>query len=772
MQKFTNRMKQLLLLSAVLLFTQGLNAQLTNPRSSLISVTTADGAMLETVGVDAGFGNVRDLYCPGTATTGESMMMLGEGCEAISEDLAGRVAFIDRGSCSFDEKCLNAQNAGATAVVICNNVAEAPFVMRVVEVGGEVNIPCYFIGQEDCVAIRAAGGGAVSITPQAPAFDPRDQVIWGAGGEGSFTGGLGDWLPVDYAECANASEEGFTLWQWSEEGTAYNGAYAGTLAAINSPTACTGVALFNSDFYDNAGTPGNFGNGDCAAPQQGALISPSIDLSAVAPDAGLAVKFYQGIRQFQSEHYVGWSIDGGMTWDSTLVNGDLEVNSTLVSRIERVKLPPEVNGQSDVRIKFSMFGNYYFWLVDDVQIIERESYNLAIDNFFAIPPNTITPASQIAPFGFLADVRNQGAAGQDEVVLNMTIINNETQEVVYTTSLDYGNIPADSLVENQAFTDLYTPPAEVGVYTGIYSITSPNEEFDPEDNVQGFLFAISDTTFAKDLGGGFTSVAPNFDDTPTWSYGNYYYVPNGNGYEVRSITFGIGNPEEAAGLFIVGTLLKWTDANEDGISQADERELVEFVEYEVQGNEEINAPINVAFPNPPALEDDTEYLMMMNYNGPIRATATDDLALQYLATSLLADSLANGRSDYATLFGDTDDFTTAEYGASGNFTALLRMHINTIAVDVDETLAIENKVELFPNPTSDELTIRFDLVEAAEKVTLRVTDAAGRVISQSPFKNVQRNSFTFDVSHLTSGIYYMDIITKAGRRTERFVVAK
>lgn len=770
MQNFSTRMQQLLVLSAVLFYSQILNAQLVNPRGSQVSLTTAE-TTISVAAIDATFGVTRSLYC-GDMTEGESALSVtpAEACEAIADDLTGKIAFLDRGNCNFDEKVLSAQTAGAVAVVICNNSNEALFALRPVDVGDQVSIPSYFVSQGDCAALRAAGDGMVAIMGMPPAFDPRDNVIWGAAGEGSFTGEIGDWTAVDYLACPNAPD-GFSLWQWVEDGTAYTGAYAGTNAGINSPTACSGTMVFNSDFYDNAGTAGNFGNGDCAANQLGALISPSIDLSAVPAEAGLAVKFTQGIRQFQSGHFVGWSIDGGLTWDSLQVNTDLEVNSDHVSRTERVQLPQEVNGQSDVRIKFTMNGNYYYWIVDDVQIIERESFNLAVDQFFAIPPNSITPASQITPFGFLADVRNRGAANQDDVVLNLSIFN-EAAEEIFTTSLDYGTIESDSVIENRAFAGQFTPPAEVGVYTGIYEITSGNEDFDSSDNRQSFFFAISDTTFAKELGQGFTSVAPNFETTPTWSYGNYFYVPNGEGYEITSITFGIGNPEEAAGISVVGTLSKWSDANGDGVSQSEEREFVDFVEYEITGDEPVNGPIVISFTEAPALENDTEYVLMMNYNGAVRATATDDLALQYLATGLLADSLATGRGEYATLFGNTDDFIGVELFPSGNFTALVRMHINTIGVNTEEVLAAENKVTLYPNPTTSELNVSFDLLENAEKVTLRVTDATGRVVSQSPFQNVRRNTFTFDVSNLANGVYYMDIITEAGHRTERFVVTK
>ncbi|KAJ2497838.1 hypothetical protein GGH96_004793 [Coemansia sp. RSA 1972] len=43
-------------------------------------------------------------------------------CTDIANDLSGKVALIQRGECTFTEKALNAQSAGAVAVVIYNNV--------------------------------------------------------------------------------------------------------------------------------------------------------------------------------------------------------------------------------------------------------------------------------------------------------------------------------------------------------------------------------------------------------------------------------------------------------------------------------------------------------------------------------------------------------------------------------------------------------------------------------------------------------------------------
>ena len=48
-----------------------------------------------------------------------------DGCEAITNDLTGKIALIDRGSCNFTTKAINAQDAGAIGVIIANNVSGA-----------------------------------------------------------------------------------------------------------------------------------------------------------------------------------------------------------------------------------------------------------------------------------------------------------------------------------------------------------------------------------------------------------------------------------------------------------------------------------------------------------------------------------------------------------------------------------------------------------------------------------------------------------------------
>ncbi len=70
-------------------------------------------------------------------------------------DVAGNIAVIDRGNCEFGAKVLEAENAGAIAAVVCNNVAGAPISMGAGAVGNTVTIPSMMISQADCATIRA-----------------------------------------------------------------------------------------------------------------------------------------------------------------------------------------------------------------------------------------------------------------------------------------------------------------------------------------------------------------------------------------------------------------------------------------------------------------------------------------------------------------------------------------------------------------------------------------------------------------------------------------
>ncbi len=80
-----------------------------------------------------------------------------EGCSTSTPfdnaaSISGKIALIDRGTCTFLEKAQNAEAAGAVGVVICNNAAGGVSGMTG---GTAVGIPVNMLSQADCITLKA-----------------------------------------------------------------------------------------------------------------------------------------------------------------------------------------------------------------------------------------------------------------------------------------------------------------------------------------------------------------------------------------------------------------------------------------------------------------------------------------------------------------------------------------------------------------------------------------------------------------------------------------
>ena len=95
-----------------------------------------------------------------------------DACETIinTTALSGKIALIDRGICNFVDKVIQAQNAGAIAVVMINNSTGSPFAMGDNGTGGSVTIPSVMVSQADGNLYRntITGGSTVNGTLNPP----------------------------------------------------------------------------------------------------------------------------------------------------------------------------------------------------------------------------------------------------------------------------------------------------------------------------------------------------------------------------------------------------------------------------------------------------------------------------------------------------------------------------------------------------------------------------------------------------------------------------
>jgi subtilisin family serine protease len=119
---------------------------------------------------------------PVNAATG-----LSEACSALGVSLAGKIALISRGTCSFSQKIANAEAAGADAVLVANNVAGDPIAMGLTA-GFSTPKPAYMVSLADGIALRTLHNGANATIPVAQTYirtgAAKDDIMAGFSSQG------------------------------------------------------------------------------------------------------------------------------------------------------------------------------------------------------------------------------------------------------------------------------------------------------------------------------------------------------------------------------------------------------------------------------------------------------------------------------------------------------------------------------------------------------------------------------------------------------------
>ena len=494
-------------------------------------------------------------------------------CDGAPADIADW-AFVDRGECSFVDKALAAQGAGAQAIVICNNAPlEGLPPLGFDDMGpfAQVIIPVFGLSFEDCQRIRVvAETGSVDVTAQyfcgVPSYGP--EVVWGTNpGEGDFDGGPNGWTVT--SESGGDTEE--TSWRWSDSASV-PGAFS-TGASIVEGTACNGYMVFPSDFYDNAGTsnPTEFMSGTCPVDPlntvmcNGSLFSPNIDLSGT--DAtGLTCQFYHDWGYY----YNGYtslivSYDDGATWPDTTLITVGEPNPALQAEIDFNDgcTPPSaaVNdrgegafvipirsyaGEDQIKLQFRHSGGYYHATIDDVILVEGGFEDIEIRRgYYAQSPAAAMPASQAQDIPLHVDIFNQGALDATDVSVSAQGFINGNATPVFTTVNDqFADQPAFCFLnENFSFFDAYKPEGIVGSHRVLYTNETPGDAI-PANDTLSFGFELTETTWRTTEQSVDNFMFDNLITRPVgvdYAVAYPFYIPNGEGQFLNQVRLGVLN---------------------------------------------------------------------------------------------------------------------------------------------------------------------------------------------------------------------------------------
>jgi minor extracellular serine protease Vpr len=107
------------------------------------------------------------------------------GCAGVDPGASGKLAIIDRGTCTFSQKVANAKAAAAVGVLIINNVAGDPIAIGRTA-GFDDDLPAVMIGKNEGAALRASGATTASADATFQEFiTPENKDIsYGSSGQG------------------------------------------------------------------------------------------------------------------------------------------------------------------------------------------------------------------------------------------------------------------------------------------------------------------------------------------------------------------------------------------------------------------------------------------------------------------------------------------------------------------------------------------------------------------------------------------------------------
>lgn len=603
--------------------------------------------------------------------------------------------------------------------------------------------------------------------------------IWGGPGDvnSEFANGLNGWTTNNDRGC---------VWTWTADGKGTAGSYYGTQPAIVSPSVANGAAIFNSDkFHSKDGI---------AYPHKGELTSPAF---SCANNSTVFVSFYQRTRIWNpaNEMALHVSSDGGNTWIAFDLNLDIrDVKYNLVGETRNMHQLIDISevaaNKPQVQIRFVWNGSYYYWILDDVAVIEQPPVERQVFAAYNAQPHQVIPLSQIdaEPFEFAVGVINKGSqeAAQLTAKADLYQFKSNTWNLLKTieTTLE-GTLASGDTSDWLTFTDPFVPTAadfpEAGRYAIEYKLVD-NGEFNVNDNTWFMPFTVSsksydggdagDLYFVRGWGGSEDWNIFNVFSTGSWAnLSTGYFAADSTGAAAWD---GTDNGED----FITDVnafLYKISDDVADDFSNFDTLALAQFDLFD-EAHPQLEmvgfgfesglqsgdfdfwkVPFyDLDFNNKVKLEPNSRYMLLYHWNiGRTVYHGTDNAPTNYKLNNGI---YVNDGNKWIWFFG-------LQYGIYIGMD--MTLELNTTA-----PLLPESVMEIFPNPVSTDLNVSIDLGKNMGDANLVLTDINNKVIETKLLNDLQATKTSMNVSSIPAGNYILRLITEEGIATKKVMIQR
>jgi Secretion system C-terminal sorting domain len=413
-------------------------------------------------------------------------------------------------------------------------------------------------------------------------------------------------------------------------------------------------------------------------------------------------------------------------------------------------------GNIYIRVHWASGASHYYWMVDDMRVIESFDNDLIGGNgyygFFGVPYTRI-PADQIQPADFSMEVTNVGATDQTNTMLTVDVngggLFTSSSAPVTVPALVFGaTVPTtqDSLVPLLQ----YTPLTATGVqHTITMNITSDSTDVSPANNTAAFNpFEITDSIYALDDFGAFFTPGEAGNDGPSGGFefeaGNFFDIIQND--VANSITVVIG-ASTVANTVIDVVLYDITSGS--------------FVEVDRSGfytttlADQGNA-ITLTLPNTPLVTAGSSYFAAVH-------TFTD---FTYGTSGSSPDNNSPGGTTSLIFYPNMITPNTGE-----NFfttqTPMVRLNLDFILSVADLSENVEFSV--YPNPSKGIFTLNFD-VNGTENVALTVRNVVGQTVLTKTVTVSGATKEVISLENFDKGVYFLTIDNNSETKTVKLIV--
>jgi len=544
---------------------------------------------------------------------------------------------------------------------------------------------------------------------------------------------------------------------WNSVGTS-GGNPTGPAAAINSTTASNGFLISDIDSANHWNGNSGASSGSSYHFIESYFTTSSIDLSGFP---NVSLEFEHSFRLNNSVDLTVSVSTDSISWTTYNIQGNA-TNNQASSDPEYLNLNiSSVAGNSPTTyIKIGWNARVYFWMLDDMKIIETpnnllstasetfggwwigyQSTNDIGTDFTFYPKNQATAQ----PYRFEGVLSNQGVNTLDNSVLHVQVMDE------FGVSQDFTSnpIPVSTGVNDTVATATNFTPTQTGMYNFSYWATS--DSF-PTTDTTVMSTIVTDTVYGVDYdwnSDGENAGSGYFLGKPCGGQvlGNVFDVYAVD--TVTSISFHV-NASSAFGHDVKVELYDIDDAAFDPIL------LEESDDYTLQASD-IDSWVTLKLLNPTLVSAGTAYLAAVKGSISLQDTTLISSSSNVHSSSWIQDNCDATSPTSTHVAGDWRTLSKR---------LLIRMNLGNVFVASPSGInnIKQSQFNLYPNPTDGIFVIELD---ENLKYDLTINNVLGQIVYSASINEMKT---TIDLSVFDKGVYTVELKDKNKIYTEKLII--